>query len=137
MICRAGTYSEAFVSEFEVFLDELKEFFNAMEIDKLLEALCASLESSHYEHSASIKDMVTTFLQCKEKAWDKPLQCIIELSKLREALVELKKVPITKDASTFGYAWNADFQLEDYLFVVVGQFLNSSPKTLIVCINAK
>ena len=118
------------MAEFEKFLDELKEFFNALELDKLLQALCTNLEDSGYENSAQFKYLVTTFLRSKEKAAVSPLNCIKDLSALREALVELKKSSIDKDTTTFGYSWNADFQLEDFLFVVVGQFLNSATHPL-------
>ena len=109
-------------------MDELREFFNAMELDKLLQALVISLADVDHPHAAAIQDMVNKFLQSKEKSAHSPLNCIKDLSALRDALIELKV--IGTDSSVFGYAWNADFQLEDYLFVILGQFLNSASATL-------
>eukprot|EP01022_Parablepharisma_sp_SALTPOND_P033156 TRINITY_DN88238_c4_g1_i1.p1 TRINITY_DN88238_c4_g1~~TRINITY_DN88238_c4_g1_i1.p1 ORF type:complete len:557 (+),score=64.29 TRINITY_DN88238_c4_g1_i1:1909-3579(+) len=125
---RAGTYPSEFVAEFEKFMDELKEFFNAMELDKLLIALTSSLEDVGHAHATGIKDMVGKFLQSKEKAHHSPLNCIKDLSAIREALIELKKDG--SDPSVFGYSWNADFQLEDFLFVIVGDFLSSASTPL-------
>lgn len=40
---RAGQYSEGFRSEFEIFYEELKEFFNATGLDKRLQQVASQL----------------------------------------------------------------------------------------------
>lgn len=116
-----GTYSRDFVQEFEKFMDELKEFFNAMDLDQLLGMLSDSLDAAG---NNPIKDSCNAFLKAKKQAYADPVNCIKALTDLREKLVGLKGD--SERTSAFGYSWNADFQLEDYLFVLLGQFLSSS-----------
>ena len=59
-----------------------------------------------------------------------PLKCIKALTELRKALVELKNLPQNEDYTIYGIAWTSDFQLEDFLFVIIGEFLDSSPRIL-------
>ena len=101
-------------------MDELKEFFNAMDLDKLLIALTDILNESG---SNPIRKECDEFLKTKEKVQRDPLNCIKALTKLREGLIPLKEE--FEKPSVLGYSWNADFQLEDYLFVILGQLLSS------------
>jgi len=109
-------------------MEELKEFFNAMELDKLLEILVNSLQEENYKNTENIKEICQKFIKEKENSHARPLNCIKDLTAIRENLIELKKGGLSD--SIFGYAWNADFQLEDYLFVIVGEFLNYSQQNL-------
>jgi hypothetical protein len=124
---RDGNINEEVVIEFEKFIDELKEFFNAMDLDKLLLALANSLEESNTSYAKEVNKRLHEFLEIKNKTHTNLLSCIKHLTTLREALIKLKWSGI--DQAFLGYSWNADFQLEDYLFVLLGEFLNSAPSS--------
>lgn len=128
LTCRDETLSEELVTEFEIFFDELKEFFNAMDLDKLLLALAKALEESNNPNAKEVNKKLYEFLEAKKKAHTNPLICIKYLTTLREALIKLKWSG--DDDALLGYSWNADFQLEDYLFVVLGEFFNSAPASI-------
>jgi hypothetical protein len=118
------------VAEFAKFLDELKEFFNALEIDKLLQALITTLEENHYEHIANLSDMCSQFIQDKATVPLPILRCVKSLTAIRKALVDIKRMKMGNDLSIYGYGWTADFQLEDYLFVLLGEFIDAAPEEL-------
>jgi len=116
-----GSYPQAFVQEFEKFMDELKEFFNAMDLDQLLKMLSDALDEAR---NNPIKSASGSFLEAKANAHKELLNCIKALTQLRKELIQLKEN--SDNTSVYGYSWNADFQLEDYLFVLLGQYLSSS-----------
>ena len=121
--------------EFEEFIDELKEFFNAMDLNKLLLALAKTLEESKSTYTTDVNKCVEDFLRAKKKAHLQPLACIKQLTALRQSLIKLKKIKENK--SLLGYSWNADFKLEDYLFVILGDFLNSVSTSIVTKDNLK
>ncbi len=111
-------------------MDELKEFFNALDLDKLLQALMGALADLGHEYAGDFRDKMEQFLRSKEKSAAAPMACVWNLSALRENIAKIKKLGPERDVSIFGYSWNADFQMEDYLFVVLGEFLSATDRPL-------
>jgi len=128
VLYRDKAINEEVVTEFEKFIDELKEFFNAMDLDKLLLSLANSLKESNTSYAKEVNKKLHEFLEAKKKTHTNLLPFIKHLTTLREALIKFKWSEI--DQAFLGYSWNADFQLEDYLFVLLGEFLNSAPVSL-------
>ncbi|TYK17008.1 phosphoglucan [Cucumis melo var. makuwa] len=131
-----GEYSEAFVEQFKIFYQELKDFFNAGSLAEQLESIKESVDG----HGLSA---LAHFLECKKnldaadelgssfqnQSTDLVFKTIQSLNALREILVRGLESGLRNDASDTAIAmrqkWRlCEIGLEDYLFVLLSRFLN-------------
>ncbi|XP_027367646.1 phosphoglucan, water dikinase, chloroplastic isoform X2 [Abrus precatorius] len=132
-----GEYSEAFVEQFKIFHQELKDFFNAGSLAEQLESICESMD----ENGISA---LNSFLECKkdldaaaESTADAEERVITFLIKtmesvnaLREIIVKGLESGLRNDAPDSAIAmrqkWRlCEIGLEDYSFVLLSRFLNA------------
>ncbi|EXC14221.1 Phosphoglucan, water dikinase [Morus notabilis] len=131
-----GEYSEAFVDQFKIFHQELKDFFNAGSLAEQLESIKESLD----ERGLSA---LTLFLECK-KSLDAEeevsnfavnntsgllFQTMQSLNVLRGVIAKGLESGLRNDASDAAIAmrqkWRlCEIGLEDYSFVILSRFLN-------------
>ncbi|XVF37860.1 hypothetical protein REPUB_Repub20aG0047400 [Reevesia pubescens] len=125
-----GEYSEAFVDQFKIFHQELKDFFNAGSLTEQLESIRESLN----ERGISALAM---FLECKKSldAGDESsgaldlINTMRSLSDFREVIVKGLESGLRNDASDATIAmrqkWRlCEIGLEDYAFVLLSRLLN-------------
>ncbi|XP_022722471.1 phosphoglucan, water dikinase, chloroplastic-like [Durio zibethinus] len=126
-----GEYSEAFVEQFKIFHQELKDFFNAGSLTEQLESIRESLD----EQGISALAM---FLECK-KSLDAAeessgildlIKTMRSLSALREVIVKGLESGLRNDAPDAAIAmrqkWRlCEIGLEDYSFVLLSRVLNT------------
>ncbi|XWS09268.1 hypothetical protein CRYUN_Cryun40dG0071300 [Craigia yunnanensis] len=126
-----GEYSEAFVEQFKIFHQELKDFFNAGSLTEQLESIRESLD----EQGVSALAM---FLECK-KSLDTAeesssildlIKTMRSLSALREVIVKGLESSLRNDAPDATIAmrqkWRlCEIGLEDYSFVLLSRLLNT------------
>ncbi|RDX98549.1 Phosphoglucan, water dikinase, chloroplastic, partial [Mucuna pruriens] len=129
-----GEYSEAFVKEFKIFHQELKDFFNAGSLAEQLESIHESMDE--YGISA-----LNSFLECKknidaaaESTADTEVIKLLfktmeSLNVLRENIVKGLESGLRNDAPDSAIAmrqkWRlCEIGLEDYSFVLLSRFLN-------------
>ncbi|XVF29240.1 hypothetical protein REPUB_Repub15cG0104000 [Reevesia pubescens] len=126
-----GEYSEAFVEQFKIFHQELKDFFNAGSLTEQLESIRESLDqrgisalamfleskksSDAAEESSSVLDLIKTTRS---------------LSALREVIVKGLESGLRNDAPDAAIAmrqkWRlCEIGLEDYSFVLLSRLLNA------------
>ncbi|KAG9447465.1 hypothetical protein H6P81_013593 [Aristolochia fimbriata] len=131
-----GQYSEAFVEQFKIFHNELKDFFNAGSLVEKLESITESLD----EQNSSI---LAKFIECKKKL-DKfeesqnssrggGIELMVEtlqsLTGFREVIVNGLQSGLRNDAPDTAIAmrqkWRlCEIGLEDYAFVLLSRILN-------------
>ncbi|CAN4090771.1 unnamed protein product [Withania somnifera] len=132
-----GQYSEAFVEQFKIFHNELKDFFNAGSLDEQLESIRESLDGSSLS-------MLSFFLETKKElaALDEKrnvsetertgylVRTINSLNALREVVANGLESGLRNDASDASIAmrqkWRlCEIGLEDYAFVLLSRFVNA------------
>ena len=110
-------YSPEFVRQFEIFHEELGEFFNAPALERRLEAIAATLRPEDVAR-------VTRFLALKAK----PERTEAELLVMLEELTALRTALSTDPARAQGAAAQsrrlADVELEDYAFALLSETAN-------------
>ncbi|XVE81191.1 hypothetical protein DITRI_Ditri15bG0043000 [Diplodiscus trichospermus] len=128
---KPGEYSEAFVEQFKIFHQELKDFFNAGSLTEQLESIRESLD----EWGISA---LAIFLECK-KSLDAAeesnsvldlIKTMRSLSALREIIVKGLESGLRNDAPDAAIAmrqkWRlCEIGLEDYSFVLLSRLLNT------------
>ncbi|XP_022761795.1 phosphoglucan, water dikinase, chloroplastic-like isoform X2 [Durio zibethinus] len=126
-----GEYSEAFVEQFKIFHQELKDFFNAGSLTEQLESIRESLDDRGISALA-------TFIECK-KSLDAAeesssvldlIKTMQSLNALREVIVKGLEGGLRNDASDAAIAmrqkWRlCEIGLEDYSFVLLSRLLNT------------
>ncbi|CAO2831421.1 unnamed protein product [Amaranthus hypochondriacus] len=129
---KPGEYSEAFVEQFKIFHQELKDFFNAGSLLEQLDSVKESLD----EKALST---LTSFLQQKKSLDDlegadeeinKLMKTLESLNSLREVLMKGLESGLRNDAPDASIAmrqkWRlCEIGLEDYSFVLLSRFLNA------------
>jgi phosphoglucan,water dikinase len=110
-----ANYSPAFVEQFRIFHEELKEFFNAQSLDRRLESLRPSVDAKSGE-------LIAMFL--KQKAGASPTEHLAglhTLTALRESLFEhmLRDGAVEQLEPLL-----ADTALEDFEFVLLSEIIN-------------
>eukprot|EP00831_Metopus_contortus_P079688 TRINITY_DN7987_c0_g1_i2.p1 TRINITY_DN7987_c0_g1~~TRINITY_DN7987_c0_g1_i2.p1 ORF type:complete len:261 (+),score=42.44 TRINITY_DN7987_c0_g1_i2:181-963(+) len=105
--------------------DRYQRRVHGMELNKLLESLRSATFEAGFDTSKLSKNIDNFILNKNGKDL---LKTIESLTVLRESLIIIKKKSISHDPSVFGFSWNADFQLEDFLFVTLGQIINQIPE---------
>ncbi|XP_027189138.1 phosphoglucan, water dikinase, chloroplastic isoform X2 [Cicer arietinum] len=130
-----GEYSEAFVEQFKIFHEELKDFFNAGSLAEQLESIYESMDKNGMS-------ALNSFLECKknmdaaaestasEEQGTKLLFKTMEsLNALRDIIVKGLESGLRNDAPDSAIAmrqkWRlCEIGLEDYSFVLLSRFLN-------------
>jgi phosphoglucan,water dikinase len=109
------TYSPAFVEQFRIFHEELKEFFNAQSLDERLETLKGSVEGKTAE-------LISLFLKQKSgTALAQRLETFRSLTRLREAFLgTIGRKPAEQRLEFL----LADIALEDFAFVLLSEIIN-------------
>ncbi len=107
----SGSYSAAFVVEFQVFHAELQEFFNATSLEQRLRALDPGLDTA----AASV---VRAFLEAKAQD---PLERLAKLTSLRQLLAGRMAHESPQRRSQLRLA---DIGLEDHAFTLLSECVN-------------
>ncbi|KAJ8547034.1 hypothetical protein K7X08_010620 [Anisodus acutangulus] len=134
---KPGQYNEAFVEQFKIFHNELKDFFNAGSLDEQLESIRESLDGN----SLSV---LSAFLESKKglAILDEKnnvsesertgflVRTINSLNALREIIVKGLESGLRNDAPDASIAmrqkWRlCEIGLEDYSFVLLSRFVNA------------
>ncbi|KAL9232718.1 hypothetical protein vseg_007793 [Gypsophila vaccaria] len=128
-----GQYSDAFVEQFKIFHQELKDFFNAGSLVEQLDSIKESLNEKGQSALMSfllLKKKLDDMEGPQDKEADKLLDVILSLSSLREVLMKGLESGLRNDASDSAIAmrqkWRlCEIGLEDYSFVLLSRFLNT------------
>lgn len=132
-----GEYNDAFVEQFKIFHQELKDFFNAgslvEQLDSIKESLdekCLSALKSFLQQKKSLDDLEGAGNAVTSKEADLLLKAMQSLNSLREVLVKGLESGLRNDASDAAIAmrqkWRlCEIGLEDYSFVLLSRFLNA------------
>jgi phosphoglucan,water dikinase len=108
-------YSPAFVREFRVFHEQLKEFFNARSLDERLTALAGKGDKRE-------AGRINKFLDSKDdETPDGMLGTLQSLTELRGGFVHKADAGISAEAQQYRLA---DIGLEDYAFVLLSRLIN-------------
>ncbi|XP_057957184.1 phosphoglucan, water dikinase, chloroplastic [Malania oleifera] len=132
-----GEYSQAFVEQFKIFHQELRDFFNAGSLVEQLDSIRESLDEQKLS-------TVKLFLDCKKsldileessdivenKSIGLLIRTMESLNSLREGIVKGLESGLRNDASDAAIAmrqkWRlCEIGLEDYCFVLLSRFLNA------------
>ncbi|KAK9671379.1 hypothetical protein RND81_12G026300 [Saponaria officinalis] len=128
-----GQYSDAFVEQFRIFHQELKDFFNAGSLVEQLDSIKESLNEKGLSALTSfllLKKKLDDLEGPSDKEADNLLNVILSLSSLREVLMKGLESGLRNDASDSAIAmrqmWRlCEIGLEDYSFVLLSRFLNT------------
>jgi phosphoglucan,water dikinase len=127
-----GHYSTEFVKEFYIFYDELKEFFNALGLEKNLVKLKDVLSKSQ-KHVGNIKANIDKFLDAKRN--NNLLYKLEAISELRGEIMEYLKDEIfeqinsdTINKTLLQIITVSELELEHYYFVAVSEYLSKYDK---------
>ncbi|KAJ8530799.1 hypothetical protein K7X08_023680 [Anisodus acutangulus] len=134
---KPGQYNEAFVEQFKIFHNELKDFFNAGSLDEQLESIRESLDGNSFS-------VLSAFLESKKglAILDEKnnvsetertgflVRTINSLNALREIIVKGLESGLRNDAPDASIAmrqkWRlCEIGLEDYSFVLLSRFVNA------------
>lgn len=130
-----GEYSDAFVEQFRIFHQELKDFFNAGSLVEQLDSIKESLGekglsalTSFLQQKKSLDDLEGSDNNVKKEA-DQLLKVMQSLNSLREFLMKGLESGLRNDAPDAAIAmrqkWRlSEIGLEDYSFVLLSRFLN-------------
>jgi len=111
-----ANYPSAFVAEFRIFHQELKEFFNANSLEDRLKAL-------RPEAKPPLAELIENFLGQKGNAGLSEQMALLEtLTQLREAFAELVSGRPPQEAQDIVLA---DISLEDFAFALLSQMMNA------------
>ena len=104
-------YSASFVHEFKLFYDELKEFFNAISLEKRL----LKIKDIFVE----LTDVIDSFIQVKssQNALDRARSAL----EVRKAFAEFHS---PDNSFSFSILHLADIELEDYAFATISESIN-------------
>jgi len=116
---RNGDYNQDFKNQFEIFYEELKEFFNAQGLDKLLDSIKKSANDS------GLSQQIDNFWHYKhtQKGASFDLGCI---TGLRQKIIGLNQSIIEDNGKKTLYQLSAlaDIELEKFMFMKVSEVLN-------------
>jgi phosphoglucan,water dikinase len=109
-------YSPEFVQQFQIFQEELKEFFNARSLDEQLNALISNAQPQQAE-------LIRSFLEQKPKSgFVEQLTTLETLTRLRDSFASEIHKQYNGSHQNFILA---DIGLEDFAFVLLSQLLNA------------
>lgn len=125
-----GAYSEDFVNEYQLFMKELRDFFNAGSLEDALLDLRPSLDEDSNR-------LIEAFILAKGKvdtmaSWDDNtvMDCMHALTTVRAALSGGLSAGLRNDAPDRALAmrqkWRlAEIRAEDYIFMLLSRFINT------------
>ncbi|XP_057798732.1 phosphoglucan, water dikinase, chloroplastic [Salvia miltiorrhiza] len=129
-----GQYNEAFVQQFKIFHQELKDFFNAGSLEEQLESIKDSLGQSsalpQFLESKKALDNISTN-DISKTEWIRVLMKTIQsLDNLRQEIAKGLDSGLRNDAPDAAIAmrqkWRlCEIGLEDYSFVLLSRFVNA------------
>ena len=123
-------FSEEFVNEYQLFMKELRDFFNAGSLEDALVDLGPSLDDDSNR-------LIETFIQAKKKVdtmvgWDDNtvMDCMHALTTVRAVLSRGLSAGLRNDAPDKALAMRQKWRLseiraEDYIFMLLSRFINT------------
>ncbi|GIL76478.1 hypothetical protein Vretimale_6018 [Volvox reticuliferus] len=124
-----GQYSEAFVAEFRIFTEELREFFNATGLVELLTG-GGALDALEDAHASAVRQLINTKQRVEELGSAARLDDLMALltsatqarSFYAAGLVAGLRNDVTDEILSMRQRWRlADIRLEEYSFVVLSR----------------
>ena len=116
----ATGYAPAFVEQFRIFHEELKEFFNARSLDERLKTLLPTVDSAQ-------AGLIRLFLEQKTgSALPGQLAAFGTLTSLRQGFLGMAARKTSAEAQAF---LQADIALEDFAFVLLSEIINGCETT--------
>ncbi|KAK9082642.1 hypothetical protein Scep_029113 [Stephania cephalantha] len=134
---KPGEYSEAFVEQFKIFHQELKDFFNAGSLAEQLVSIKESLDTNglaaltlFLESKKSLDKLKESSELFKDVGINALMKTLQSLTSLRAVLVKGLESGLRNDAPDTAIAmrqkWRlCEIGLEDYSFVLLSRFLNA------------
>ncbi|XP_073118655.1 phosphoglucan, water dikinase, chloroplastic [Henckelia pumila] len=133
---KPGEYSESFIEQFKIFHRELKDFFNAGNLEEQLESIRDSLDQSSaalplFLESKKVLDNMEGSDNIAENGWISVLMKTIQaMNDLRKEIIKGLESGLRNDAPDAAIAmrqkWRlCEIGLEDYAFILVSRFLNA------------
>ncbi|KAJ7957314.1 phosphoglucan, water dikinase, chloroplastic [Quillaja saponaria] len=131
-----GEYSEAFVEQFKIFHQELKDFFNAGSLAEQLDSLRESMDESSisalqlfFECRKSLDTAAESTDGVDDKGSNLLFKTMESLTNLRQTIVKGLESGLRNDAPDAAIAmrqkWRlCEIGLEDYSFVLLSRFIN-------------
>lgn len=131
-----GEYSEAFVEQFKIFHQELKDFFNAGSLAEQLESIKESLDERglsaltlFLENKKNLDAGEEISTAAENNTGDLLLQTMLSLNALRGIIAKGLESGLRNDAPDAAIAirqkWRlCEIGLEEYSFVILSRFLN-------------
>ncbi|CAL9135216.1 unnamed protein product [Musa textilis] len=132
-----GEYSDAFVEQFKIFYNELKDFFNAGSLTEQLESIKESLDEHCLQALALFLDSKKSLEKLQEEknfiengGVELLMETLTSLSGIRSLIVKGLESGIRNDAPDAAIAmrqkWRlCEIGLEDYSFVLLSRFVNA------------
>nr|XP_009416602.2 PREDICTED: phosphoglucan, water dikinase, chloroplastic [Musa acuminata subsp. malaccensis] len=132
-----GEYSDAFVEQFKIFYNELKDFFNAGSLTEQLESIKESLDEHSLQALALFLDSKKSLEKLQEEknfiengGVELLMETLTSLSGIRSLIVKGLESGIRNDAPDAAIAmrqkWRlCEIGLEDYSFVLLSRFVNA------------
>uniref|UniRef100_A0A0D6QW72 CBM20 domain-containing protein n=1 Tax=Araucaria cunninghamii TaxID=56994 RepID=A0A0D6QW72_ARACU len=133
---KPGEFSEAFVEQFKIFFNELKDFFNAGSLTEQLESIQPSLDDQSIsalrvflDSKKKMDDMGQSTNGAFGSGTEQLIRTLHSLTGLRAMLVKGLESGLRNDASDTAIAtrqkWRlSEIGLEDYSFVLLSRFVN-------------
>ncbi|XP_074574253.1 phosphoglucan, water dikinase, chloroplastic [Curcuma longa] len=131
-----GEYSDAFVEQFKIFYNELKDFFNAGSLTEQLESIKESLEDNSLQALHTFLDSKKNLEKLQqEKCFvenggvESLLETLQSLTNIRSLLLKGLESGLRNDAPDAAIAmrqkWRlCEIGLEEYSFVILSRFVN-------------
>ncbi|KAJ0988966.1 hypothetical protein J5N97_007322 [Dioscorea zingiberensis] len=131
-----GQYSEAFIEQFKIFHQELKDFFNAGSVTEQLISIKGSLDEEslpaldHFLDCKKSLEMLPEAKNSAENGVNELMKTLQSLTTIRALLVKGLQSGIRNDAPDTAIAmrqkWRlCEIGLEDYSFVLLSRLLNA------------
>ncbi|XP_042390095.1 phosphoglucan, water dikinase, chloroplastic-like [Zingiber officinale] len=131
-----GEYSDAFVEQFKIFYNELKDFFNAGSLTEQLESIKDSLEDNSLQALHMFLDSKKNLEKLQEEECfienggvESLLETLQSLTNIRSLLLRGLESGLRNDAPDTAIAmrqkWRlCEIGLEEYSFVILSRFVN-------------
>ncbi|WOL14413.1 phosphoglucan, water dikinase, chloroplastic [Canna indica] len=132
-----GEYNEAFIEQFKIFYNELKDFFNAGSLTEQLESIKESLDEHNLQALYQFFDSKKNLEKIQEEknflgngGVESLMETLKSLTNVRSLILKGLESGLRNDASDAAIAmrqkWRlCEIGLEDYSFVLLSRFVNS------------
>jgi phosphoglucan, water dikinase len=127
---QGANYSHDFVKEFKIFYEELKEFFNAMGLEKTLQRLKEILSSCKNVNFSChhIHEQIDKVLREKHEDIEKTLNKLDEINKLRKMLVEITHEELANEnkqnKTLLQLSSSSEIELEKFSYTLISQYID-------------